>query len=105
MIVNDQKIQTPEDFYSIVDKILKGNTEWYIKFVLSEYFVMAIWADSHPHNKYCQNTLPTFYKTVNFSLKKQDMNYKNYFKAWYPHCASRIHSTRRNMVHQCTILL
>ena len=27
MIVNDQKIQTPEDFYSIVDKILKGNTE------------------------------------------------------------------------------
>ena len=27
MIVNDQKIQTPEDFYKIVDKILKGNTE------------------------------------------------------------------------------
>ena len=27
MIVNDQKVQTPEDFYSIVDKILKGNTE------------------------------------------------------------------------------
>ena len=25
-IVNDQKIQTPEDFYSIVDKILKGNS-------------------------------------------------------------------------------
>jgi Do/DeqQ family serine protease len=27
MIVNDQKIQTPEDFYSIIDKILKGGTE------------------------------------------------------------------------------
>jgi Do/DeqQ family serine protease len=27
MIVNDQKIQTPEDFYSIVDKILKGGTD------------------------------------------------------------------------------
>ncbi|MDR0743891.1 MAG: Do family serine endopeptidase [Tannerella sp.] len=27
MIVNDQKIQTPEDFYSIVDKILKGSTD------------------------------------------------------------------------------
>ena len=27
MIVNDQKIQTPEDFYSLVDKILKGNAE------------------------------------------------------------------------------
>jgi len=27
MIVNDQRIQTPEDFYSIVDKILKGETE------------------------------------------------------------------------------
>ena len=27
MIVNDQKIKTPEDFYGIVDKILKGNTE------------------------------------------------------------------------------
>ena len=27
MIVNDQKVQTPEDFYKIVDKILKGNTE------------------------------------------------------------------------------
>ena len=27
MIVNDQKVQTPEDFYNIVDKILKGNTE------------------------------------------------------------------------------
>ena len=27
MIVNDQKIETPEEFYSIVDKILKGGTE------------------------------------------------------------------------------
>jgi S1-C subfamily serine protease len=27
MIVNDQKIETPEDFYNIVDKILKGNTD------------------------------------------------------------------------------
>jgi Do/DeqQ family serine protease len=27
MIVNDRKIQTPEDFYSIVDKILKGGTD------------------------------------------------------------------------------
>ena len=27
MIVNDQKIKTPEEFYSIVDKILKGNSE------------------------------------------------------------------------------
>lgn len=27
MIVNDQKIQTPEDFYGIVDKILKGGTD------------------------------------------------------------------------------
>jgi hypothetical protein len=27
MIVNDLKIQTPEDFYSIVDKIMKGNAE------------------------------------------------------------------------------
>ncbi|MDR2679568.1 MAG: Do family serine endopeptidase [Tannerella sp.] len=27
MIVNDQRIQTPEDFYSIVDKILKGGTD------------------------------------------------------------------------------
>lgn len=27
MIVNDQKIQTPEDFYTIVDKILKGSTD------------------------------------------------------------------------------
>ena len=27
MIVNDQKINTPEEFYSIVDNILKGNTE------------------------------------------------------------------------------
>jgi Do/DeqQ family serine protease len=27
MIVNDQKIQTPEDFYRIVDKILKGGTD------------------------------------------------------------------------------
>jgi S1-C subfamily serine protease len=27
MIVNDQKIQTPEDFFSIVDKILKGSTD------------------------------------------------------------------------------
>jgi Do/DeqQ family serine protease len=27
MIVNDQKIQTPEDFYRIVDKILKGSTD------------------------------------------------------------------------------
>ena len=27
MIVNEQKIQTPEDFYKLVDKILKGNTE------------------------------------------------------------------------------
>jgi S1-C subfamily serine protease len=27
MIVNDMKIQTVEDFYSIVDKILKGSTE------------------------------------------------------------------------------
>ena len=27
MIVNDQKIKTPEEFYNIVDKILKGNTE------------------------------------------------------------------------------
>jgi len=27
MIVNDNKIQTPEDFYSIVDKILKGGTD------------------------------------------------------------------------------
>jgi Do/DeqQ family serine protease len=27
MIVNDEKIQTPEDFYNIVDKILKGSTE------------------------------------------------------------------------------
>jgi S1-C subfamily serine protease len=27
MIVNDQKIETPEDFYYIVDKILKGNTD------------------------------------------------------------------------------
>jgi Do/DeqQ family serine protease len=26
-IVNDQKIQTPEDFYNIVDKILKGSTD------------------------------------------------------------------------------
>ena len=26
-IVNDQRIQTPEDFYSIVDKILKGGTD------------------------------------------------------------------------------
>ena len=25
-VVNDQKIQTPEDFYNIVDKILKGNS-------------------------------------------------------------------------------
>ncbi|MDR1722449.1 MAG: Do family serine endopeptidase [Tannerella sp.] len=27
MIVNDEKITTPEDFYSIVDKILKGGTD------------------------------------------------------------------------------
>ena len=27
MIVNDQKINTPEEFYNIVDKILKGNSE------------------------------------------------------------------------------
>jgi S1-C subfamily serine protease len=27
MIVNDEKVTTPEDFYSIVDKILKGSTE------------------------------------------------------------------------------
>ncbi|MDR0835617.1 MAG: Do family serine endopeptidase [Tannerella sp.] len=27
MIVNDERINTPEDFYSIVDKILKGSTE------------------------------------------------------------------------------
>jgi S1-C subfamily serine protease len=27
MMVNDQRMNTPEDFYSIVDKILKGNTE------------------------------------------------------------------------------
>jgi Do/DeqQ family serine protease len=27
MIVNDEKVNTPEDFYSIVDKILKGNTD------------------------------------------------------------------------------
>ena len=27
MIVNDQKVQTPEEFYKIVDKILKGNSE------------------------------------------------------------------------------
>ncbi|MDR3253245.1 MAG: Do family serine endopeptidase [Tannerella sp.] len=26
MIVNDEKVNTPEEFYSIVDKILKGNT-------------------------------------------------------------------------------
>jgi hypothetical protein len=33
------------------------------------------------------------------------MNYKYYFKVWYPHCASKIHNTKRNMVHQCTVLL
>ncbi|MDR1223667.1 MAG: Do family serine endopeptidase [Tannerella sp.] len=27
MIVNDQKVQTPEDFYSVVDKILRGGTD------------------------------------------------------------------------------
>jgi S1-C subfamily serine protease len=27
MVVNDQRINTPEEFYQIVDKILKGNTE------------------------------------------------------------------------------
>jgi len=55
---------------------------------------MAIWTDSHPHNKYCQNIFPTFYKTVNFPLNKRDINYKYYFKVWYPHCASRLHNTR-----------
>jgi len=80
-------------------------TQWSLKFVLSGYFFLAIWTDSHPHYKYCQNILPMFYKTVNSSLKKQDMNCKYYFKLWYPHCTSRIHKTRRNMVHQCTVLL